>query len=150
MCRQSSSSSYIYLIQHIKQLKQGTFLPLIQLQLELKWLSATQFSVQIIGNQADVVEISSLSGEPFKCIFKNFLYLYIWKKTQIFVLKVILSANMTGISSTVTRKRISWKQYGKIQWRHKKRAILHQDSHVFYMSHTVQFALFSYSNQILS
>lgn len=63
------------LIQHIKQLRQGTFLPLIQLQLELKWLSATQFSVKITGDQVDVLEISSLSGEPFKNFLKTF-YIY--------------------------------------------------------------------------
>lgn len=98
----------------------------------MKWLSATQFRVKIIGNQADVVEISSLSGEPLKCIFKNFLYLYIWKKPQIFILKVTLSANMAGISSTATRKRIHGNSMEKPSGGIRK-TILHQDSHIFYV-----------------
>jgi len=36
------------------------------------------------------------------------------KKTQL-ILKATVLGNKTGISITVTRKRISWKQYGKAQ-----------------------------------
>lgn len=74
MCRQGSSSSYgvHILIEYSILSNCSTFLPLILLEFELKWLNATQFSVKIIGDQADVAEISSLSGELLKHIFKMF------------------------------------------------------------------------------